>query len=58
MHLALWPGTIGYMMRTMLAPVFSDADVDATRHFFAHYVSGRGAIPASTLDRSRMASCQ
>ena len=46
MNLALWPGTIGYMMRTMLAPVFADADIDATRSFFARYVSGRGPIPA------------
>ena len=46
MNLALWPGTIGYMMRTMLAPVFADADVDATRSFFGRYVSGRGPIPA------------
>ena len=46
MNLALWPGTIGYMMRTMLAPVFSDADVDATRSFFGRYICGRGPIPA------------
>lgn len=46
MNFALWPGTLGYMMRTMMAPVFADADVDATRSFFARYVSGRGAIPA------------
>lgn len=46
MHLALWPGTIGYMMRTMLAPVFSDEDADATRSFFTRHVSGRGPIPA------------
>jgi hypothetical protein len=46
MNLALWPGTIGYMMRTMLAPVFAEADVEATRSFFARCVSGRGAIPA------------
>ena len=46
MQLALWPGTIGYMMQTMLAPVFADADVDATREFFTPYVSGRGPLPA------------
>lgn len=46
MNLALWPGTVGYMMRTMMAPVFAAADIDATRSYFARYVSGRGAIPA------------
>ena len=46
MHLALWPGTIGYMMRTMLAPVFSEEVIDQTRDFLTRYVSGRGWIPA------------
>jgi hypothetical protein len=46
MHLALWPGTAGYMMRTLLAPVFAEADIDSTRSFFANYVSGRGPVPA------------
>lgn len=46
MHLALWPGTLGYMMRTMLAPVFSENVIDQTRDFFTRYVSGRGWIPA------------
>jgi hypothetical protein len=46
MNLALWPGTLGYMMRTMMAPVFADGDIDATRSYFTRYVSGRGAIPA------------
>jgi hypothetical protein len=46
MNLALWPGTLGYMMRTMMAPVFTDPDIEATRSYFARYVSGRGPIPA------------
>jgi hypothetical protein len=46
MNLALWPSTLGYMMRTMMAPVFADPDIEATRSYFARYVSGRGAIPA------------
>ena len=46
MHLALWPGTIGYMMRTMLAPVFSEKVIDQTRDFLTRYVNGRGWIPA------------
>lgn len=46
MHIALWPGTFGYMMRTMLQPVFTDEDIDATRTYFTRYVLGRGGIPA------------
>jgi hypothetical protein len=46
MQIALWPGTLGYMMRTLLAPVFSDEQIAATRSFFTRYVSGRGPIPA------------
>lgn len=46
MNLALWSGTFGYAMESMMAPVFSDATVEATRRFFCHFVSGRGAAPA------------
>ncbi|MCA1613607.1 MAG: hypothetical protein LC800_05505 [Acidobacteria bacterium] len=46
MQLALWPGTLGYMMETQLAPVFSEPDVAATRAFFTRHVSGRGPLPA------------
>lgn len=46
MHLALWPGTLGYMMRTMMQPVFAHADIDATRLFLSRYAIGRGWIPA------------
>ena len=46
MNLALWPGTIGYMMRTMMAPVFAESDIDTTRSYFTRYVTGRGPIPA------------
>lgn len=46
MHLALWPGTLGYMMRTMMQPVFAHADIDATRQFLSRYAIGRGWIPA------------
>jgi hypothetical protein len=46
MQIALWPGTLGYMMKTLLAPVFTDQDVAATRAFFTRYVSGRGPLPA------------
>lgn len=46
MQIALWPGTLGYAMKTLLAPVFSDGDIADTRTFFTRYVSGRGPIPA------------
>ncbi|HEX7571839.1 MAG TPA: hypothetical protein VF514_01995, partial [Bacteroidota bacterium] len=45
MQIALWPGTLGYMMKTLLAPVFPNAEIDATRSFFTRYVSGRGPLP-------------
>lgn len=46
MNVALWPATFGYFMETMMHPVFDDDDVEATRWFFTHFVSGRGALPA------------
>lgn len=46
MQIALWPGTLGYMMRTLLSPVFSDEEIASTRSFFTRYVSGRGPLPA------------
>lgn len=46
MQIALWPGTLGYLMKTLLAPVFSAPDIAATRSFFTRYVSGRGPLPA------------
>jgi hypothetical protein len=46
MQRALWPATLGYWMDKMMTPVFGDDVVEATRDFFARYVSGRGALPA------------
>ncbi|HLL75088.1 MAG TPA: hypothetical protein VK421_07455 [Pyrinomonadaceae bacterium] len=46
MNLALWPSTFGYMMRTMLQPIFGEETIDATRSFFSRYVLGRGGVPA------------
>ncbi len=46
MNVALWPATMGYMLDTLMQPLFSDATVTSTRWFFTHFVSGRGAIPA------------
>jgi hypothetical protein len=46
MNVALWPATLGYMLDTLMQPLFSDVTVDSARWFFTHFVSGRGAIPA------------
>lgn len=46
MNVALFPATIGYLMDTMLAPVFEDDDVEFTRQFFTRFVTGRGMLSA------------
>lgn len=46
MQTVLWPATFGYMMETMMPPVFSDDTIESTRWFFNHFVSGRGIMPA------------
>jgi hypothetical protein len=46
MNIALWPATIGYMMDTMMQPVFDRDTIESTRYFFNNFVSGRGSIPA------------
>jgi hypothetical protein len=46
MNIALWPATLGYMMDTMMRPVFDEDTIESTRYFFNHFVSGRGPIPA------------
>jgi hypothetical protein len=51
MQIALWPGTLGYTMQTMLAPVFGESEIAATRHFYTRYVSGRGPLPALRIGR-------
>ena len=51
MNAALWPGTLGYMMETLLDPVFSAADIEQTRRFFIRNVRGRGAVPALRVGR-------
>lgn len=45
MNRLLWPATFGYMMSSMLAPAFSNADVSNLRWFYTHFISGRGALP-------------
>lgn len=43
---ALWPATLGYAMETMLYPIFDAPQVEATRWFYTHFVTGRGFLPA------------
>ena len=51
MNTALWPATLGYLMDSMMQPVFSEADIEQTRNFFRHFVSGRGPAPAIRIGR-------
>jgi hypothetical protein len=48
---ALWPATLGYMMSTLLDPVFDEDDIELTRGYFTRYVSGRGSVPAVRIGR-------
>ncbi|HEX6716045.1 MAG TPA: hypothetical protein VF088_02985 [Pyrinomonadaceae bacterium] len=43
---ALWPATLGYTMEVMLHPIFEEPEVEATRWFYTHFVTGRGFLPA------------
>ncbi|MEA2549171.1 MAG: hypothetical protein QOE42_1769 [Chloroflexota bacterium] len=51
MQAALWPGTLGYAMRSLMAPVFDDDTMARTRTFFIEHVSGRGPIPILRIGR-------
>jgi hypothetical protein len=51
MNMALWNGTLGYMLEEMLVTIFSPADIVSTRQFFTSYVSGRGPVPAVRVGR-------
>ncbi len=46
MNRAMWPATAGYMMESMLKPVFDNDTIEKTRWFFNNFVLARGAIPA------------
>lgn len=46
MNVALWPGTLGYFMDSMMDPVFAPATVEQARAFFTRHVSARGLAPA------------
>ncbi|MFI5113329.1 MAG: hypothetical protein ACHP9S_10910 [Terriglobales bacterium] len=51
MNIALWNGTLGYMMEEMMAPLFSAAAIASTRLFFTRYVAGRGPVPSVRVGR-------
>lgn len=46
MHRALYPGTLGYWMQTMMAPGISAQTQERVRRFFCDYVLASSAIPA------------
>ena len=51
MRTALWPGTLGYFMSALLAPVLDRATIaDVRRHFIAQ-VCGSGRLPAFRIGR-------
>ncbi len=51
MNIALWPATLGYMMESLMDPVFNDNDIESTREFFNRLVTGRGTIPAIKIGK-------
>lgn len=46
MNTVLWPGTWGYLMESMMTPVFDAQTIEATRWFFTNFVLARGLLPA------------
>lgn len=46
MNVALYPGTLGYFLRTMIGEVADDATLDELRTFYTRSVTGRGPLPA------------
>ncbi len=51
MNTALWPATMGYMMDTLMQPLFTDNDVEATRNFFNAFILGRGSVPTIKIGK-------
>jgi hypothetical protein len=43
---AMWPATLGYTLDTMMHPLLSREQVEATRWFYCHFVTGRGFLPS------------
>jgi hypothetical protein len=51
MNAALFPGTLGYMLQTLMHPAFDSDTVELTRKFFTTFVTGRGLLPALRIGR-------
>jgi hypothetical protein len=51
MNVALWPGTLGYFLESMLHPIVEDDTLERTREFFVRHVSARGTLPAVRVGR-------
>ncbi len=43
---ALWPATLGYFLRLMMADSFTPSQLDEARHYTIEYVRPRGPLPA------------
>jgi hypothetical protein len=46
MNVALFPCTLGYWLRSWMAPVITEQTARQVRSFFTRFVSGRGPLPA------------
>ncbi|MCA6363479.1 MAG: hypothetical protein IM638_10610 [Bacteroidetes bacterium] len=51
MNRALYAGTIGYYLNSMLNEVLSNAQEDHVREMFCNHVTGRGPLPALRVGR-------
>lgn len=46
MNTALWPTTLGYYMRHLLHPLFTESEIGGIKQQFNRFILGRGRIPA------------
>jgi hypothetical protein len=51
MNAALFPGTIGYFLRTLIPEAVSEPTLERIRDFFIRFVSGRGPLAAVKVGR-------
>jgi hypothetical protein len=51
MNTVIWPGTLGYYLQQLLAPVVSEGGIDWARGHFIEYVRARGPLPALQIGR-------
>ncbi len=50
MNISFWPATWGYLLDTMMQPVFTENEIEKIRWYFNHFVVGRGTIPSIRID--------